>query len=98
MLKITGTTCQGGERLELEGRLIGPYVRELEKAVADARQRSEHLTLDLTELSFLDSDGTRCLRELRGQGVAIHGCSAFVAELLGLAGSAERSRGGPCWT
>ncbi len=98
MLRITGRTCQCGERLDLEGRLTTPYLPELERAVVEARMRSAHVSLDVSELTYVDSDGARALRELRREDVEVHGCSAFVAELLGLHSSAERSRGGPCWT
>jgi anti-anti-sigma regulatory factor len=98
MLRITGRTCQHGERLELEGRLTREYVSELERAVVEARSRSPRISLDVSELSFVDGDGARALRALRSEDVEVHGCSAFVAELLGLNASAERSRGGPCWT
>lgn len=98
MLRITGRTCHRGERLELEGRLTSEYVPELEKAVVEARSRSSLVSLDVSELTFVDAHGARALRELRREAVEVHGCSAFVAELLGLNVSAERSRGGPCWT
>jgi anti-anti-sigma regulatory factor len=84
MLRINTRTCEGGERLELEGRLTAAYLPELEKVVAEARRRARPLTLDLTELTFLDADGARVLRGLQSGGVQIRGCSAFVAELLGL--------------
>jgi ABC-type transporter Mla MlaB component len=98
MLRINGRTCQCGERLELEGRLTREYVPELGKAVAEARSRSARVSLDVSELTFVDVDGAQALRELRRQAVEVHGCSAFVAELLGLNPSTERPRGGPCWT
>jgi len=99
MLRINGRTCECGERLELVGRLTTPHVPELEKAVVEAFQRSPRVALDLCELTYLDADGARVLRELRRQDVSIHGCSAFVAELLGLSGSGEREPGGgPCWS
>jgi anti-anti-sigma regulatory factor len=102
MLRINSVSTTGGERLELEGRLTAAFVPELERAVASARERSLRVALDLSELIFLDADGARCLRELRGPDLELHGGSLFVAELLGLgtaAGSVsgERSRGGPCW-
>jgi anti-anti-sigma regulatory factor len=84
MLRINKRDCECGERLELEGRLTGTDVPELEKVVAQARGRSSRVTLDLSELIFLDRNGVRLLREFQSQQVGIHGCSAFVAELLGL--------------
>lgn len=97
MLRINGRTCECGERLELEGRLTRPDIAELEKAVVAARLRSPRVSLDLSELTYLDSDGATALRELRRQDVEIHGGSAFVAEVLGLHRSVESSRAGACW-
>lgn len=98
MLRINARTCECGERLDLEGRLTAAYIPELGSAVAAARLRSPRVSLDLTELIFLDTDGTRYLRELREAGVELHGGSLFVAELLGLTAAPMQSRGGPCWT
>jgi hypothetical protein len=103
MLRISSRTCTCGERLDLEGRLTGPFIAELDNAVRAAGERSPRVSLDLTELGFLDMDGARYLRGLRDRGVELHGGSLFVAELLGLKPSAEtspgeRPRGGPCWT
>ena len=103
MLRISSRTCSCGERLDLEGRLTGPYLGELDKAVAEARTRSPRVSLDLAELSFLDAEGARHLRALRERGIELHGGSLFVAELLGLKpasdlATGERPRGGPCWT
>jgi anti-anti-sigma regulatory factor len=98
VLRINGRTCHSGERLELEGRLTREFVPELEKAVVEARSRSPRISLDVSELTFVDGDGARALRALRREAVEVHGCSAFVAELLGLNPSTERSRGGPCPT
>lgn len=84
MLRINSRPCGFEERLELEGRLTAAYVPELEKTVAEALDRTTLLTLDLSELTFLDADGARVLRALQGDRVRVHGCSAFVAKLLGL--------------
>jgi hypothetical protein len=102
MLRITGTAGPHGERFELEGRLAGPHVLELQALVVSARRRVSQVCLDLSELTFLDTDGARVVRELSGQGVKIHGCSVFVAELLGLPGPARRAvaghpEAGQCW-
>jgi len=99
MLRINARTCDCGERLELEGRLTTPDVPELQKAVIEAFHRSPRVALDLSDLTFLDTDGARLLRELRRQDVSIYGCSAFVTELLGLSASGQREPGGgPCWS
>jgi hypothetical protein len=101
MFRISSRTCSCGERLDLEGRLTAPYLAELDKAVAEAHERSPHVSLDLAELSFLDPEAARHLRALRERGIELHGGSLFVAELLGLKPAAElatgeRPRGGRC--
>jgi anti-anti-sigma regulatory factor len=52
--------------LKVEGRLVGPWARELEKTWqelwASAKQKS--LRLDLRGVSFVDADGARILREI----------------------------------
>jgi hypothetical protein len=39
-------------------------------------------SLDISGLSFVDRRGAEILQQLRRQGVRIHACSSFVAELL----------------
>ncbi len=97
MLRINGRACECGERLELEGRLTRQDIAELEKAVMAARLRAPRVSLDVSELTYLDSDGATALRELQRQEVEVHGCSAFVAEVLGLHRSVESSGAGACW-
>lgn len=84
MLRINTRVCDCSKRLELEGRLTTAYLPELERVVAEARGRCPLVILDLSELTFLDDGGVRLLRELQGEKVRIHGCSSFVAQLLGL--------------
>jgi anti-anti-sigma regulatory factor len=96
MLRINGKASRSGERLELEGRLTTASIPELEKAIAEARRRSTDLALDVSELTFLDSEGALALRQLQRQNVAIHGASAFVAELLGLERPFGPPRGDAC--
>ena len=61
------------------------------------RLRSPRVSLDVSELTYVDSDGARALRELRLQDVEVHGSSAFVAAVLGLDRSVEISGAGACW-
>jgi len=84
MLRINTQACDCGERLQLEGSLTSPYVPELQQVVADALHRSSHVVLDLSELTYVDADGTRLLRELVVRKLPFYGCSAFVEHLLGL--------------
>ena len=84
VLRINAKRHDRGERLELEGRLTTSFVPELRRVVSEALERSPQVTLDLSELTFLDADGVRLLRELAARNVPLQGCSAFVEHLLGL--------------
>jgi hypothetical protein len=82
MLRITLGIEKPAERtLKLEGKLVGPWVGELEAACREAMALGERLCLDLHAVSFVDADGVRLLRELLGRGARVV-CSGLVAGLL----------------
>lgn len=84
MLRIT--TVEGNEPgsrlLLLEGRIVGPWIPELKSAVAAADPAQVRVSLNLAGVHFIDTDGLRCLRELRAQGVHLQNCSPYVRDLL----------------
>jgi ABC-type transporter Mla MlaB component len=83
MLRITALAENGTETLRLEGKLLAPWVAELEQACAQAQTRSPRVYLDLALVSFVDATGVCSLRALLRQGIALAACSGFVAETLG---------------
>ena len=84
MLKITASGLDPSCRIiKLEGKLLQPWVDKVRRhfvTVDDGLVPG----LDLSGLSFVDSPGAELLRQLVQQGVRIHSCSPFVAELLRL--------------
>lgn len=75
MLRIS----KSNECLVVEGRVAGPYVDELAKALgADGGTRA----IDVSGVGYVDAAGARLLRRLVKQGIAIRGSSAFIAETL----------------
>jgi len=85
MLRITPESlAEGVERFRLEGRLAGPYVVELGRVMGPPLGRPGRLALDLSGLTYVDTEGAQLLRELVARNVEVHGCSSFVAHLLGL--------------
>ncbi len=83
MLKITPNEIDGGAtRLTLEGRLVGPWVGELDRVSHDVLNECGELVLDLRDVQFVDRDGIALLNDLRRKGAALQGCSAFVAVQL----------------
>jgi anti-anti-sigma regulatory factor len=68
--------------LRVHGRLVGPWVDELqrtcERIIAEARPP----VLDLAALTFADGRGVRLLQTLADRSVRLLHCSAFVTEQL----------------
>jgi hypothetical protein len=67
--------------IKLEGKLFQAWVHEVRRLCVEAEEGSLP-SLDLSGLSFADRPGTELLLQLLRQGVRIHSCSPFVAELL----------------
>lgn len=85
MLKITTQTDATGTVLELEGKLTGPWVQELENCwrgvIADRRVR-----VRLKAVAFIDDAGRKLLAEMHQQGTELvgEGCmtKAIVEEIV----------------
>ena len=75
MLKVTVRTGEGGEIWELEGKLAGDWVGELERCWRDREKRSgtASLQLHMKSVSYVDSSGKHLLAEMHGRGVEIQG-------------------------
>lgn len=97
MLRITihdhaPITC-----LVLEGKLVGPWVKELKKCWegASAADPSTPMLVDLASVTFVDSDGRALLTRMRRQGVRLlsHGIliDAIVAKIEEDQQTAERN-------
>jgi ABC-type transporter Mla MlaB component len=87
MLRITAVTSMTQVRtLRLEGQLIGPWVKELERSREEARTNGALLVLDLAGVSFIDNDGLAFLQGLTDGTVTLINPSHFVAEQMKGAG------------
>ena len=85
MLRITTTNCgQAARTFKLEGKLLGPWIGELESAFATSQVSPEGVCLDLHDLTFVDAAGARYLARLLRDGARVVACSGFVAEVLDL--------------
>lgn len=83
MLRITPiATNPDATCLRLEGRLIGPWVDELERAVEATRSPPSGLQLDLARVQFVDALGLELLRALQDHGVVLLRATPFIEELL----------------
>jgi hypothetical protein len=72
MLRITVHDKPEALTFQLEGRLAGPWVRELEECWRSnlARRRKPILRVDLTGVTSIDAAGQACLEALHRQGAA----------------------------
>lgn len=75
-----------GTMLKVEGSLYLQDAELLENICRDiGAQSGRHITLDLADLSFLDSDSASVLCRLkREQGVSLEGLHLFIAKVIEL--------------
>ncbi len=78
-------------RLRVEGSLYLTDAELLERVCRDIQQDSgRSITLDLADLSFLDSEGASVLCRLKHeQGVALEGLHLFIQKVIELAERAD---------
>jgi hypothetical protein len=83
MLRLTRIAGrQPSQTIQLEGKLLGPWVDEVRQACAAGQEPSSRISLDLSALTFVDATGEGLLRDLIGRGLAVVACLGYVAELL----------------
>lgn len=83
MLKISESVGQdGGTIVKLEGQVTGAWVTEVREYCRRLLDTGLLLTLDVGEVSFLDSKGVALFKELRMRRVTLVNCDPFLTELL----------------
>lgn len=94
--RITEMQLPGKERITLrvEGTLRLEDAKLIEKICRDLKQQSnQNITLDLTDLSFLDSEGAHVLCRLRAeQNVSLEGLHLFIQRVIEMTDQNERSQ------
>jgi len=73
MLKITTRTESGIFLFSLEGRLAGPWVKELELCWRSAAemQKPYPMRVDLSSVTFIDEEGKDLLKKMHRQGAEL---------------------------
>jgi anti-anti-sigma regulatory factor len=78
MLKITTLIESGLLLFSLEGKLAGPWVKELEQCWTDAvnAQPGRSMRVDLSSVTFIDEEGKELLKKMysEGTGLVATGC------------------------
>lgn len=73
MLKITLQSEAGVLFFQLEGKLAGPWVKELERCWRSAAdtQQSYSVRVDLSAVTFIDGDGKALLGQMYKEGAEL---------------------------
>ena len=73
MLKITVESSATEIRFRLEGKVAGPWVRELERTWRESAAICgiDHITVDMSEVTFVDTDGRELLAQLCRGGATL---------------------------
>jgi hypothetical protein len=71
--------------LKLEGRLLEPWLGELQTVCESFKVPPDRVHLDLRTLTYVDLAGARFLDRLIRDGARVIACSGFIAELLQIA-------------
>ena len=66
MLKITVQEDEGAQTIKLEGKIVGPWVEEVNRTWSSLvpSLSSKQLHLDLCGVAFVDAKGRELLREI----------------------------------
>jgi len=82
VLKITATSTPVETTLRIEGRIVGEWVDELSRSVADAQSTTDRIVLDLSQVTFVDAIGAVFLRSAAAHGADVVNSSDFVSGLI----------------
>jgi anti-anti-sigma regulatory factor len=84
MLRVTVHDSIGELLLRLEGRLAGPWVREVELCWQTAQSiiRNRTVTIDLRDVDFVDSAGEQVLATMHKHGARLLGTGPMTKSLI----------------
>jgi ABC-type transporter Mla MlaB component len=69
-------------QFQLEDKLVGPWVEELQRLSDEALSHHKAVSLDLEKVWFVDPRGVTLLRDLAKRQVSELNCSQFVSQQL----------------
>ena len=83
MLRITVEEKNDHTRLQLEGKLTGDWVGELERCWISNRNRDSRnqFSVDLSSVSFVDENGKALLRRMVSQGAKLQAKGPLMTSL-----------------
>lgn len=84
--------------VKLEGKLSGPWVEELERCwMEHPPHTSKHVTVDLSDVTYIDPEGKKLLARMTGKGVYLQGTqlmTRYIIEEITRAGAHSGRNGG----
>jgi len=85
MFKISVVETHGQRRLVLEGRLVPPWIAEVETAWRNAAEQLQDrkLVIDLTDVTFVGADGENMLLKLMRGGAKFSCRDVLTKHVLG---------------
>ena len=98
MLKITFNDTPDSTNVKLEGKLSGPWVDELERSWTEhSPHASGAVIIDLSGVTYIDSEGKRLLSRMVEKGVCLEGTrlmTRYVIDEITRAGVRSGKNGG----
>jgi len=82
----------------LEGKLVGPWVKELEKywESASATCSSRTMLVDLADVSFIDAEGRALLARMRQKGVRLLSTGVLINAIVAEIDAQDRNGSAEC--
>lgn len=90
MLRATTIKTDGSSILKLEGKLAGLWVDEVRRCWRGIAGQSNHIQVDLEEVTFVDRSGKELLLRMQQDGVLLVGYSEFLRHILGQDGASRQ--------
>jgi hypothetical protein len=82
MLRVTVKTEDLLEIWELEGKLAGDWVIELERCWKERHLPGMGMRVNLKAISYIDADGKQLLTDMHEAGVEIKGCGCMTRAVV----------------
>ena len=82
VLKISISESGNAVALQLEGKLVGPWVGELRRLTEHALSKDKSIIIDLERVLFADAHGVALLHELARRQVSQVNRSQFLTQQL----------------
>jgi hypothetical protein len=84
MLRITTLKTQMVTTLRVEGKLVGPWVGELQGSwrSVSSEPANGRLCVDLTDVTFVDEEGKRLLEVMYAEGVKLKASGCVTRRLV----------------